>query len=314
MKTVIEVSDLRKSYGGVERLHGVSFTVRAGQVFGFLGVNGAGKTTTIEILEGYRDRDSGVVSVLGIDPRHANRSWRNRVGLVLQDSTLNPVYSVRETVTIFARYFKAPTSLDRVLHASGLFDQADERIGRLSGGQKRKVDVALGLVGDPEILFLDEPTTGLDPAARREMWSTIEGLREAGKTVFLTTHYMDEAQHLSDYIVILRAGSVVVEGSPGQLSRRLGAGTQISFELPLGVPFAQLETQINGIRRDDGVVSFESIAVQRDLAALLTWAEGAGIDLANLKVTQPSLDDVFVRLATVPNQTDGASESTVSGE
>ncbi len=314
MKTVIEVSNLRKSYGGLERVHGVSFSVRAGQVFGFLGVNGAGKTTTIEILEGYRDRDSGQVRVLGVDPRHADRSWRNRIGLVLQDSTLNPVYSVRETVTMFARYFIAPTCIDRVLSASGLSEHAEERIGRLSGGQKRKVDVALGLVGDPEILFLDEPTTGLDPAARREMWATIEGLRAAGKTIFLTTHYMDEAQHLSDYIVILRAGSVVVEGSPDQLSRLLGAASQISFELPPEVPFDQLARQIDGVRCDEGLVSFESLAVQRDLAVVLAWAESEQVELANLKVTQPSLDDVFVQLATAPNGADRTSRLMVTGE
>lgn len=304
MQTVIEVGDLRKSYGAIERVHGISFTVRAGQVFGFLGVNGAGKTTTIEILEGYRDRDSGSVSVLGTDPRHADRSWRNRIGLVLQDSDLNPVYTVRETVRMFARYFAAPTSLERVLQAACLSEQADERIGHLSGGQKRKVDVALGLVGDPEILFLDEPTTGLDPAARREMWVTIESLREAGKTIFLTTHYMDEAQHLCDYIVILRAGSVVVEGTPDQLSRHLGAASLISFEMPPGIPLGQLVAQIDGIARDDGVVKFESITVQHDLEVLLAWAESTRIELANLKITRPSLDDVFVRLATAPNDSE----------
>jgi ABC-2 type transport system ATP-binding protein len=314
MNTVIEVSNLRKSYGGVERVHGVSFSVRAGEIFGFLGVNGAGKTTTIEILEGYRDRDSGDVRVLDTDPRRAGRSWRNRIGLVLQESTLNPVYSVRETVAMFARYFTAPTCIDRVLRASGLSEQAGERIGRLSGGQKRKVDVALGLVGDPEILFLDEPTTGLDPAARREMWVTIEGLRDAGKTVFLTTHYMDEAQHLSDYIVILRAGSVVVEGSPDHLSRCLGAASRISFELPRGVPFDQLAATIDGVRYEAGMVSFDSLAVQRDLATLLAWAERGRVELGNLKVTQPSLDDVFVQLATEYNGADAIPKLTVKGK
>ncbi|MGA8296685.1 MAG: ABC transporter ATP-binding protein [Acidimicrobiales bacterium] len=314
MKPVIEVCDLHKSYGATERVHGISFSVSKGQIFGFLGVNGAGKTTTIEILEGYRARDSGDVAVLGTDPWRAPRTWRNRIGLVLQDSMLNPVFSVRETVSMFARYFVATTSVDHVLRACGLSDQSDERIGRLSGGQRRKVDVALGLVGDPEILFLDEPTTGLDPAARREMWTVIGGLREAEKTVFLTTHYMDEAQHLSDEIVILRAGSIVAQGSPDQLSRSLGAASQISFELPTGVPLDSIELPITTARCESGTVRFQSVAVQRDLGALLAWAQSERIELANLTVKQPSLDDVFVQLATWSEDDLRLSESSVADE
>jgi ABC-2 type transport system ATP-binding protein len=229
MTAVVEVEQLRKSYGAVERLHGISFEVHAGEILGFLGVNGAGKTTTIEILEGYRSRDGGRVSVLGTDPAKATREWRNRIGLVLQECELDPVYTVNETVTMFARYFRRPTDIPATIGAVGLTEKADDRVGRLSGGQKRRLDVALGLVGDPEVLFLDEPTTGLDPVARREMWSMIEGLRLAGKTIFLTTHYMDEAQHLADRIIILRAGEIAAQGTAEKLimdhiSRRRGAG------------------------------------------------------------------------------------------
>jgi ABC-2 type transport system ATP-binding protein len=311
VSTVIEVDGLRKSYSGVERVHGISFSVSSGQVFGFLGVNGAGKTSTIEILEGYRSRDSGAVAVLGVDPWRAGRGWRNRIGLVLQDSTLNPVYKVRETVSMFAHYFRAPTAVDRVLRLSGLAEQSEDRIGRLSGGQKRRVDVALGLVGDPEILFLDEPTTGLDPAARREMWTMIDGLRQAGKTVFLTTHYMDEAQYLSDDIVILRSGSIVAHGSPDQLRHGLGSPARVSFAIhpesrfdPLTMPFPRVTSEAGEIR-------FESDHVQRDLAALLAWAEDRNVELLNLKVTEPSLDDVFIQIAVSGDAAD--QSSTASG-
>lgn len=298
MQPVIEVCDLRKSYGEVERLHGISFIVHAGQIFGFLGVNGAGKTTTIEILEGYRPRTSGEVSVLGTDPARGDRTWRNRVGLVLQESELDPVYTVRETVGMFARYFAAPTSVDHVIGISGLTDKEDERIGRLSGGQKRRVDVALGLVGDPEVLFLDEPTTGLDPAARREMWSMIEALRAAGKTIFLTTHYMDEAQHLSDHIIILRDGSIAAEGSPDELSRSLGTASHVSFGLRPEASLEHLRSVIGSrLVLGAGIVQFHTHAVQRDLAALLQWAEDEHVELVNLQVAQPNLDDIFVQLA-----------------
>jgi len=314
MQPVIEVRDLRKSYGDVERLHGISFDVYAGEIFGFLGTNGAGKTTTIEILEGYRSRSSGDVSVLSGDPAHARRAWRNRIGLVLQDSELDPVYTVRETVTMFARYFRAPTSIDRTISAAGLSDKADERIGRLSGGEKRRVDVALGLVGDPEVLFLDEPTTGLDPAARREMWTMIEGLRDAGKTVFLTTHYMDEAQHLSDRIVILRRGSIAAEGTPYELSHRFGTASVVSFVLPSGMAPTRLDTAIGAnMVVEAGSVRFRTDTVQRDLSTLLEWARRQSVDLLNLQVTQPTLDDVFVELADSRQDT-GHDGGSVPGE
>jgi ABC-2 type transport system ATP-binding protein len=295
---VIEVEALRKSYGGVERLHGVDFTVEEGEIFAFLGTNGAGKTTTIEILEGYRQRSDGKVSVLGIDPEKAGRAWRNRIGLVLQESELDRVYTVHETVSMFARYFDAPTSIERVIAAVGLGEAAHTRIGRLSGGQKRRVDVALGLVGDPDVLFLDEPTTGLDPSARRAMWTMIDGLRQAGKTIFLTTHYMDEAQHLADRIVILRAGSVAAEGTPSELSRSLGNQTKVTFARPHGVSPEQLAAVTGRAVETDGeLVRFFTEDSQRDMTDLLTWARDNDVVLADLQLTLPSLDEVFVRLA-----------------
>jgi len=250
-----------------------------GEIFGFLGTNGAGKTTTIEILEGYRARDGGEVSVLGADPAHAGRDWRNRIGLVLQESELNPVYTVRETVTMFARYFRRPTDLDAIIMSAGLADKTDERVGRLSGGEKRRVDVAIGLVGDPEVLFLDEPTTGLDPAARQGMWALIEGLRHAGKTVFLTTHYMEEAQRLADRIVILRAGTIAAHGTAEQLSRTLGHATRISFLAPPGIGLAQVSAAVGTqVQQDGRWLGFSSDQAQRDLTVLLRWAAERGVE------------------------------------
>jgi ABC-2 type transport system ATP-binding protein len=298
MTAVVEVEQLRKSYGAVERLHGISFEVHAGEILGFLGVNGAGKTTTIEILEGYRSRDGGRVSVLGTDPAKATREWRNRIGLVLQECELDPVYTVNETETMFARYFRRPTDIPATIGAVGLTEKADDRVGRLSGGQKRRLDVALGLVGDPEVLFLDEPTTGLDPVARREMWSMIEGLRLAGKTIFLTTHYMDEAQHLADRIIILRAGEIAAQGTAEKLSEALGYHTEVTFETRRGVEVRELHGALGvDVRVDGPLVSFRTQQVQADLKALLDWAQARGVELTNLQAVRPTLDDVFVQLA-----------------
>jgi ABC-2 type transport system ATP-binding protein len=295
---VVEVQDLRKSYGKVERIHGISFEVQAGEILGFLGTNGAGKTTTIEILEGYRPRDGGRVTVLGVDPAQATRAWRNRIGLVLQECELDPVYSVRETVSMFARYFKEPTDIAATIEAVGLVEKTDERVGHLSGGQKRRLDVALGLIGDPEVLFLDEPTTGLDPVARREMWTMIDGLRQAGKTIFLTTHYMDEAQHLADRIIILREGEIAAQGTADELSSSLGYRTEVTFAPFEGMALAALRASLGAaVRVDDSLVRFESDDVQTDLELLLAWAKDQRAQLANLQVIRPSLDDIFVQLA-----------------
>ena len=294
----MSVESLRKSYGERERLHGITFEVHAGEILGFLGTNGAGKTTTIEILEGYRPYNAGSVSVLGVDPANATRAWRNRIGLVLQACELDPVYTVRETVAIFARYFRGATDVDATIEAVGLTAKSHDRVGQLSGGQKRRLDVAVGLVGDPEILFLDEPTTGLDPIARREMWTMIEGLRAAGKTIFLTTHYMDEAQHLADRIIILRAGEIAAHGTAEELSANLGYRATVSFDAVAGLDLDELGAVLGrALEVKESVVRFESPSVQADLLALLDWARDHDVQLRNLQAIQPSLDDVFVHLA-----------------
>ena len=305
--TVVSVEGLRKSYGADERIHGITFEVRAGEILGFLGTNGAGKTTTIEILEGYRPRNNGRVSVLGVDPAHATRAWRNRIGLVLQDCELDPVYTVRETVAIFAKYFRSPTDVRATIEAVGLSEKADDRVGHLSGGQKRRLDVGLGLVGDPEILFLDEPTTGLDPLARREMWVMIEGLRDAGKTIFLTTHYMDEAQHLADRIIILRAGEIAAQGTADELSASLGYHAEVTFDPYPGLDLARLSAAVDRtVTLRDSLARFESVDVQHDLKRLLDWAQAEQVVLEKLQAIRPSLDDVFVKLAG--DETSGARE------
>ncbi|MBA3434333.1 MAG: ABC transporter ATP-binding protein, partial [Actinobacteria bacterium] len=217
MSNAIVAHELRKSYGGVEALRGVSFEVRSGEVFGLLGPNGAGKTTTVEILEGYRRRDSGEVSVLGHDPAAAPRALRERVGVVLQHSEFHPLLTVREVHRLFAGYYEHPRDMDDVIRLVGLEEKRDARVKTLSGGQKRRLDLGVALVGDPDLVFLDEPTTGFDPTARRAAWDLIRALRSLGKTILLTTHYLDEAQQLADRVAVIRAGRIVSLGTPAEL-------------------------------------------------------------------------------------------------
>jgi len=228
---VISIRDLRKSYGDVEAVRGIDLEVRAGEVFAFLGPNGAGKTTTVEILEGYRERDGGEVEVLGEDPQRAGRAWRERIGIVLQACRLDPYLTVRESLELYAGYYSAPRPIAETIELVGLAGKADARTGALSGGQQRRLDVGMALIGDPELLFLDEPTTGFDPAARRQAWETIAGLRELGKTVFLTTHYMDEAQRLADRVTIIAAGEVVAQGTVTELAAAQASGAQVVLEI-----------------------------------------------------------------------------------
>ncbi|MGA8746957.1 MAG: ABC transporter ATP-binding protein [Solirubrobacterales bacterium] len=298
-EAAISVEGLRKSYGENEAVRGIDFEVAAGEVFGFLGPNGAGKTTTIEILEGYRPRSDGRVSVLGVDPGAPTRAWRNRVGLVLQECEMNPVLTVRETVTLFSSFFSSPRPVAETIELVGLAEKRDARIGTLSGGQKRRVDVACGIIGDPDLIFLDEPTTGFDPSARREAWKMIEGLKELGKTVFLTTHYMDEAQHLADRVAILRDGRLVAEGSTEELGSSLGQRTVVRFQLPPGAGTDDLGSRVSaGLEISGNEASFATNEPQGDVYRLLGWAEERGIELGALEVRRPSLEDIFLKLTS----------------
>ena len=292
--TVIEVSGLRMSYGGIDAVAGIDLEVRRGEVIAFLGPNGAGKTTTVEILEGHRHRSAGSVRVLGVDPERAGRDWRARVGVVLQQSRVEPDLNVRECLELYAGYYPNPRSVDEVIALVGLEKQANMRGRLLSGGQQRRMDVALSLIGDPELIFLDEPTTGFDPSARRAAWEMIEGLRQLGRTIFLTTHYMDEAEALSDRIMVLNAGRIVAQGTPSTLGGRDQAAYQVSFRLPPGVaadalPFAA-EVGVNGrhVVRSDKVMA--------TLHALSGWALERDIELGDLQVHRPSLEDIYLSL------------------
>ncbi|NNN00795.1 MAG: ABC transporter ATP-binding protein [Acidimicrobiaceae bacterium] len=295
MTNVIEVTGLTKRFGRLIAVDDVSFVVRSGEIFGLLGENGAGKTTTIEILEGFQKPDQGSATVLGVNPVHAHRHWRDRIGLVLQESDFDPLHTVNETLALFASFFTNPRDVTETLELVGLADRADERIGRLSGGQKRRIDVALGIIGHPDLLFLDEPTTGFDPVARREFWGVIEGLREQGTSIVLTTHYMEEAERLCDRLAIMSKGQIVAEGTSSALISALGA-TTIRFELPYGVDQSTLCTicKVNFAVRDNVAAVLLGDDVQDVLMRLLTWSQSTGQTLVGLEVVRPTLNDVFL--------------------
>ncbi len=295
MTNVIEVTGLTKRFGRLIAVDDVSFVVRSGEIFGLLGENGAGKTTTIEILEGFQKPDQGSATVLGVNPVHAHRHWRDRIGLVLQESDFDPLHTVNETLALFASFFTNPRDVTETLELVGLADRADERIGRLSGGQKRRIDVALGIIGHPDLLFLDEPTTGFDPVARREFWGVIEGLREQGTSIVLTTHYMEEAERLCDRLAIMSKGQIVAEGTSSALISALGA-TTIRFELPYGVDQSTLCTicKVNFAVRDNVAAVLLGDDVQDVLMRLLTWSQSTGQMLVGLEVVRPTLNDVFL--------------------
>jgi ABC-2 type transport system ATP-binding protein len=292
----VTVTDLVKTYDGVRGVDRVSFEVSEGEVFALLGPNGAGKTTTVEILEGFRTRDSGQVEVLGFDP--ANRSdselLRERMGVVLQELAVEPFLSVRQALTRNAGYYPQARPVDEVLHLVGLEAKADSRVRSLSGGQQRRLDLGLGIVGNPELLFLDEPTTGFDPSARRGAWDVIKELTGGGTTVILTTHYMDEAEALADRVAVINAGRIVAEGSPQSLGGRDVGEARIQFGLPDGTSAADLPVPVTTagghqveIRTDEPV---------EVLAALTTWALQHGVDLFGLTVERLTLEDVYLRL------------------
>jgi ABC-2 type transport system ATP-binding protein len=293
----IHVHDLHKSYGEHEAVRGIDLDIATGEIFGFLGPNGAGKSTTIEILEGYRKRTRGEAWVLGVDPGKPTRRWRERIGLVLQDSQLEPTLTVRETVTMFSDFYPQPRPVDETIELVGLEEKRDARIGTLSGGQRRRADVAVAIVGDPELIFLDEPTTGFDPTARREAWNMIEGLKSLGKTIFLTTHYMDEAQHLADRVAILAAGRIVARGRPDELGGATEQAAVIRFRVPDGVTPDQLRSAAQApVEIAGGEASIQSEDPQAVLYRLLSWADREGRRLEALEVSRPSLEDVFLQL------------------
>ena len=275
--SAVEVRGLRKRYGGFEAVRGIDFSIEAGEVFGLLGPNGAGKTTTVEILEGYRTRDEGTVTVLGTDPQHADRDWREQVGVVLQSSSLYPSLTVKESLSVFAGYYRSPRDPGEVIEIVGLTDKRDARVRTLTGGQKRRLDLGLALVGDPELIFLDEPTTGFDPGARRIAWETIRNLRSLWKTVLLTTHYLDEAEQLADRVAVLRDGVIVREGTPAELTGG-SAETEIRY------------------RRDGETIVERTAEPTRRLHELTEAALADGGELDGLEVRRPTLEDVYLEL------------------
>jgi len=288
----VELRGLRKSYGSNEAVRGIDLRVERGEVFALLGPNGAGKTTTVEILEGHRSRSGGEVSVLGHDPGRNERALKERLGIVLQQTGVDEYLTVREVVRMVAGYYPRPRDVEEVLMLTGLGDQADRRVKKLSGGQKRRVDLAVALAGDPELLFLDEPTTGFDPSARRQAWETIRGLASLGKTVFLTTHFMDEAQALADRLAIIADGMIVATGSADELIGAGSTNTRIRFRLP---ETAQLPDTFEA-QRDISAWELETDTPTRTLHELTEWALGTETELLDLEVTRRSLEDVYLQL------------------
>ena len=293
-ETVISACGLWKRYRNLEAVRGIDLSVRRGEVFAFLGPNGAGKTTTVEILEGYRRRDAGEVRVLGADPAHPTLPWRARIGLVLQACHMPPELTVQELVERYAGYYPQPRDVGETIALVGLDGKRKTRAGVLSGGQQRRLDVALALVGDPDLLFLDEPTTGFDPAARRQAWSLVESLKPLGKTVFLTTHYMDEAEALANRVAIIAAGVIVAEGTPQTLGGRQDAPAEIRFRRPAGMDPAALLGA--GVRAGDGWVSLQTAHPARVLQILQDWSREHGTELPGLEVRRPSLEDIYLQL------------------
>ena len=297
----ISVKDLRKSYGSLEAVRGVDLEVAEGEVFALLGPNGAGKTTTVEILEGHRDRTSGEVSVLGHDPQHGGRELKERIGIVLQETGVEPFLTVAEVIDMYRGYYPHPRPVDEIIEVVGLTEKRDSRVNKLSGGQQRRLDVAVGLAGDPDLLFLDEPTTGFDPSARRGAWQMVQNLQTLGKTVFLTTHYMDEAQHLANRVAIIVGGKIVAEGPPDSLIAEGATTSTIRFHMETAgvAPPGSWSTASGSFQK----ATDEPI---KELHALTGWALENDVDLKDLTVSQPSLEDVYLELtgtATSPQET-----------
>lgn len=296
MPPILRVCGLRKTYGQVLAVDGVSFTVDAGTIFSLLGPNGAGKTTTVEILEGLRLPDAGEIELFGEKIQRVGSRQKARIGVVLQEGAFEPLLRVREVLDLFRRFFPKGRDPAEVLGLVGLEDKARALVKSLSGGQKKRLALAVALLNDPELVFLDEPTTGLDPQARRHTWTILMDLRVQGKTVFLTTHYMEEAETLADWVCIMDRGKIIAEGTPRELMSRFGPATFVEFELPASL-FPELSVRFPGKVRQDGEhVVLEVQDLAQDLADLLSWAAQRGLSLPDLLVRQPNLEDVFLVL------------------
>jgi ABC-2 type transport system ATP-binding protein len=297
-ETVIAVEALHVAYGELEAVRGIDLKVHRGEVFAFLGPNGAGKTTTVELLEGYLKRTAGEVSVLGVDPEHADADWRERVGVVLQESAVEPDLTVCECLKLYAGYYGSPRQIDELIELVGLHEKADVLGGQLSGGQRRRLDVALALVGDPELIFLDEPTTGFDPSARRSAWEMIAGLQALGKTIFLTTHYMEEAEELADRICVLARGRIVGEGTPQTLGGRDRARSTISFSWPAGADRTDLPPDVlsalSGEHHERAELRTDT--PMKVLGELAAWADEHTYALIDIEVHRPTLEQIYLEL------------------
>jgi ABC-2 type transport system ATP-binding protein len=311
MVAAVVVEGLCKEYGSLRAVDGLSFTIEEGEILALLGPNGAGKTTTVEILEGHRDRTSGTVSVLGFDPQTAGREFRERIGIVLQEAGFDEDFTPRELVSLHRRMYPRRLGVDDVIELVGLEDKRDARVKTLSGGQRRRLDLALGLVGDPELLFLDEPTTGFDPSARRKAWELVENLRGLGKTVLLTTHYMDEAEHLADRVAIVVKGRLVAMGTPDEIGRGRSAASVISFRLPEDVPVAALPALDGSFTRNGSNVELQTTHPTRSLHDLTAWAIEQSVELPSISVGRPSLEDAYLALVGEEGRADtvAAAES-----
>ena len=303
---VIEVRGLRKRYGDVEAVAGIDLTVRESEVFALLGPNGAGKTTTVEILEGYRRRDAGDVTVLGHDPARNDRALKAQLGIVLQSTGVEPYLTAREVLELHRGYYPRPRPVAELLALVGLEQQADTAVRKLSGGQRRRLDLALALAGDPRLVFLDEPTTGFDPSARRQAWEVVRNLTGEGRTVLLTTHFMDEAAHLANRLALIVGGRIVAEGSPQEIAARTSRETTIRLRLPEGAPALPAEfVPATSGERDTGLVELRTSDPTRTLHRVTGWALENRVELSELQVTRPSLEDAYLAL-TEPDS--GAEE------
>ena len=308
----VVVEGLRKVYGSLTAVDGLDLVIEPHEVVALLGPNGAGKTTTVEMLEGYRRPDAGTVSVLGMDPRTGGRAFRERIGIVLQEAGFEESFTPRELLRLHAGYYPHPRSVDEALTLVDLAEKADAKVSTLSGGQRRRLDLALGIVGDPEMLFLDEPTTGFDPTARRRAWDLVDGLRDLGTTILLTTHYLDEAQHLADRVVVVDHGRVIAEGTPEQLAERAGSATVISFRLPDGAEAGELPKVGDGVRLAGTIVEVRTRDTTGDVHALTSWALERGIRLDGLTLARPSLEDVYLDLVGEQGDLAGSADAVLS--